>query len=179
MDNSGESDQQLPKSPPRRRRSTFFVRRESIVPDPPPKRTFVDAEPDRQQNEQLLQYCKDLQNEKQQWKDEVRQRRNDYHELREQCKMAKNAAPTRSEMCYSALTDEDIEFLNQKINLSKLCESQQALHKEVEVTRAFYRRAMELDNEILNRCEENVHKIQDNILENSTVDFHENNQSFM
>lgn len=79
-------------------------------------------------------------------------------------------ASSRSRISYSALSNEDIEFLKAKPNLSKLVESQLKLHKSVKETRALHRRANELDDVILAHSEECVNKITDHILENSTLE---------
>lgn len=78
-------------------------------------------------------------------------------------------APSSSRMSYSALSNEDIEFLKGKPNISKLIGSQQKLHKTVLETRALYRRASELDDLILTQSENIVSTVTDYILENSTV----------
>lgn len=79
-------------------------------------------------------------------------------------------APSRSRISYSALSNEDIEFLKAKVNISKVVENQTKLHKSVKETLALYRRAMELDNVILNDCEDKVNKITKYILDNSTIE---------
>lgn len=83
--------------------------------------------------------------------------------------MAVNA-PSRSRMSYAALTDEDIEFLKGKPNISKLVESQQKLHKSVLETKALFQRANKLDDVILSQSENIISQITDYILENSTIE---------
>lgn len=78
--------------------------------------------------------------------------------------------PSQSRMSYSALSNEDIEFLKAKPNISILVDSQQKLHTSVIETMALVRRANELDKEFLDFCEGQVNKITEHILENSTVE---------
>ncbi|KOB68620.1 Acetaldehyde dehydrogenase (Acetylating) [Operophtera brumata] len=73
-------------------------------------------------------------------------------------------------MSYSALSNEDIEFLKAKPNISKLVDSQQKLHTSVKETMALVRRAYELDKVFLDFCEEQVNRIIEHIMENSTVE---------
>ncbi|XP_075988532.1 uncharacterized protein LOC142984663 [Anticarsia gemmatalis] len=160
------------RSPPRRRRSTFFERRDSIVPhtmsenvNPNKKETEVTE----RQTQDMTRYYQKLLAEKEMWKKEVNERRNKYHDLRQQYQMAAKAS-SRSRMSYSALSNEDIEFLKAKPNISKLVDSQQKLHKSVLETREIYRRASELDNIILTHSEDMVNMVTDYILENSTVE---------
>ncbi|CAG9783238.1 unnamed protein product [Diatraea saccharalis] len=170
--NEDEANQPL-HSPPRRRRSTFFERRESFAPQ-----TFSDnvdlnvpeknIENERQSQE-LLRYYDKLLVEKEQWKKEVNTRRNKYHDSRQQYQIAMKSS-SRSRISYSALSNEDIEFLKAKPNISKLVESQTKLHKSVKETMALCRRANELDDVILRYSEDKVNKITDYILENSTVE---------
>lgn len=79
-------------------------------------------------------------------------------------------APSRSRISYASLSNEDIEFLKAKVNISKIVNSQLQLHKCVNETKDLYRKAMELDNQLLNYCEEKVKEITDYILENSTIE---------
>lgn len=79
-------------------------------------------------------------------------------------------APARSRISYSPLSNDDIEFLKAKINISKLVESQLKLHKSVKETRALFRRASELDEVILSHCEDTVNKITEYVLDHSTVE---------
>ncbi|XP_041974589.1 uncharacterized protein LOC121729932 [Aricia agestis] len=176
MDNSNsENEVQKPlRSPPRRRRSTFFERRDSLVP--PPLSENIDPNVcnkirsmDEKQDHQLQAYCDKLLAEKEQWKKEVNNRRNVYHDLRHQYQMAVKA-PSRSRITYSVLSDEDIEFVKAKVNISKLIDSQQKLHESIRETQQLYRRANALDDVLLNYCEDKVKKITNYILENSTVD---------
>ncbi|XP_035429696.2 uncharacterized protein LOC118262449 [Spodoptera frugiperda] len=173
MDNSineTEAHQSF-RSPPRRRRSTFFERRDSIVPHAmtenlnPNKK---EAGANERHSEDLTRYYEKLLAEKEMWKKEVNERRNKYHDLRQQYQMAVKAS-SRSRMSYAALSNEDIEFIKGKPNISKLVDSQQKLHKSVLETRALYRRANELDNIILTQSENIVSMVTDYILENSTV----------
>lgn len=78
--------------------------------------------------------------------------------------------PGPSQMSYSTLSNEDIEFIKGKCNISKLVESQQNLHKSLKETRALYKRACELDDVILNLCEGKVNKITEYIIDNSTIE---------
>ncbi|CAH2100291.1 unnamed protein product [Euphydryas editha] len=166
--------QQSFRSPPRRRRSTFFERRDSLMPQ-----TFNDTldpnvckklnEVDDKHQQELLRYHNNLLAEKQQWKTEVKNRGNKYHDLRQQYQMA-SKAPSRSRISYASLSNEDIEFLKAKVNTSKIVDNQLQLHKSVKDTRELYRKAMELDNLILSHCEENIKEITDYILENSTIE---------
>ncbi|CAH2268591.1 uncharacterized protein LOC120637638 [Pararge aegeria] len=177
-----ESDAQKSfSSPPRRRRSTFFERRDSIVPQPeiidPIQTENIDPnfykklnEVDNKHNQDLKRYHDILLAEKNQWKVEVKCRRNKYHDLRQQFQIASNA-PSRSRISYSALSNEDIEFLKGKVNVSQLVENQCNLHKSVLRTRDFFRRATELDNVVLDHCEKKLSKVTDYILQNSTIDF--------
>ncbi|XP_045785995.1 uncharacterized protein LOC123881322 [Maniola jurtina] len=179
MENS-ESEIEAQKSfnsPPRRRRSTFFEKRDSIVPQPAienidPNLCNKVNEVDEKRNQELKRYHDLLLAEKNQWKEEVKSRRNKYHDLRQQFQIASNSS-SRSRISYSVLSNEDIEFLKGKINVSQLVERQADLHKSVMQTRELYRRATELDNVILDHCEKKLRKITDYILENSTVEFKE------
>ncbi|XP_072935224.1 uncharacterized protein [Epargyreus clarus] len=168
--NDNEAHQSF-KSPPRRRRSTFFERRDSILPQPISE--DIDSNPCKQTIEanekRYRKYYQTLLAEKEQWKKEVNSRRNKYHDLRQQYQMA-TKAPSRSRMSYAALSNEDIEFLKAKVNLSKLVESQLKLHKSVKENVALHRRAVELDNVILQNCEDKMNKVTEYILENSTIE---------
>lgn len=75
-----------------------------------------------------------------------------------------------SQITFSALSNEDIQFINGKCNISKLVESQQKFHKSVKESRALYKRACELDNIILSVCEDTVNKITEYIIDNSTIE---------
>ncbi|KAJ8734571.1 hypothetical protein PYW08_013821 [Mythimna loreyi] len=159
------------RSPPRRRRSTFFERRDSIVPHTISENvnpTKIELDVNERRSEDMTRYYQKLLAEKEMWKKEVNERRNKYHDLRQQYQMAVKA-PSRSRMSYAALSNEDIEFLKGKPNISKLVDSQQKLHKSVLETRALYRRANELDEVILTQSENIVSMVTDYILENSTV----------
>ncbi|XP_050356845.1 uncharacterized protein LOC126777736 [Nymphalis io] len=176
MENSvTENDEQKSfRSPPRRRRSTFFERRDSFVPQ-----AFTDnidsnickklSEMDDKHTQDLFRYHDNLVAEKDQWKMEVNRRRNKYHDLKQQYQMALTA-PSRTRISYSSLSTEDIEFLKSKVNVTKIVDSQLKLHQSVKETQALYRRAMELDNVLLNHCEEKVKEVTDYILENSTIE---------
>lgn len=80
------------------------------------------------------------------------------------------SASSSSRLSYAALTNEDIEFLNAKPNISKLVESQHKLHNITKVNVAFVRRANELEDVALELCEKRVNKITRHILEHSTVE---------
>ncbi|CAG9575531.1 unnamed protein product [Danaus chrysippus] len=166
--------QQSFKSPPRRRRSTFFERRDSLVVQPTSENIDRNVcrninETEQKEHPELKRYYETLLGEKEQWKTEVNNRRNKYHDIKQQYQMAAKA-PSRSRISYSALSNEDIEFLKAKVNISKVVDSQTKLHKSVKETLALYRRAMELDNVILNDCEDKVNKITKHILDNSTIE---------
>lgn len=159
------------RSPPRRRRSTFFERRDSIVPytmtenvNPNKPESTVNE----RRCEDMTRYYQKLLVEKEMWKKQVNERRNKYHDLRQQYQMAVKA-PSRSKMSYTALSNEDIEFLKGKPNISKLADSQQQFHKSILQTSTLYRRANEIDNVILSQSEKVVSTITEYILENSTV----------
>lgn len=79
-------------------------------------------------------------------------------------------ASSRSRMSYAALSNEDIEFLKAKPNISKLIDLQQKLHKSVSETRELYTRANELEDVILRNSEDVVNMVTDYILDNSTVE---------
>lgn len=79
-------------------------------------------------------------------------------------------APSRLRMSYSALSNEDIEFLKSKPNISKLVDSQQKFHTSIKETMALMRRANELDKVLLEFSEEKLNRITEHILENSTVE---------
>lgn len=165
--------QQSFRSPPRRRRSTFFERRESMAPQALTENLeTISCKKDsleslRTQN--LNSYYEKLLLEKDQWKKEVNDRRNKYHDLRQQFQITVKA-PSRSIMSYSALSNDDIEFLKAKPNLSKLIEAQQKLHKSVKEVMALVHRTQELDDIVLRNSEEKVTQITEYILENSTVE---------
>ncbi|XP_028169369.1 uncharacterized protein LOC114359261 isoform X2 [Ostrinia furnacalis] len=165
--NEGEVHESF-RSPPRRRRSTFFERRDSVENIDPSQCAKSSTENDKH-NQELQTYYEKLLVEKEQWKKEVNNRRNKYHDLRQQYQMAVKAS-SRSRISYSALSNEDIEFLKMKPNISKLVESQLKLHKSVKETRALYRRANELDDVILSFSEDKINKVTEYILENSTVE---------
>ncbi|CAB3257275.1 unnamed protein product [Arctia plantaginis] len=174
MENSiNESEaQQSFRSPPRRRRSTFFERRDSIIPNTISETINVnnkDTGVKERQTQDLNRYYQKLLAEKEMWKKEVNERRNKYHDLRQQYQIAVKAS-SRSRISYSALSTEDIEFLKAKPNLSKLVDSQQKLHKSVLETRELFRRASELDNVILMNSEDMIDSVTNYILENSTLD---------
>lgn len=79
-------------------------------------------------------------------------------------------APSRSRLSYSSLSNEDIEFLKAKVNISKLVDSQLKLHNSVKETQELYKKAIELDNVLLSHCEQKVNEVTDFILENSTIE---------
>ncbi|CAH0722270.1 unnamed protein product, partial [Brenthis ino] len=171
--NENDANQSF-KSPPRRRRSTFFERRDSIAPqtycentDPNVCKKLNDV--DVKNNEDLIKYHDKLLVEKEQWKTEVKNRRNKYHDLRQQYQMT-TKAPSRSRLSYSSLSNEDIEFLKAKVNISKLVDSQLKLQNSVKETQELYKKAIELDNVLLSHCEQKVNEVTDFILENSTID---------
>lgn len=76
----------------------------------------------------------------------------------------------RLRMSFSTLSNEDIEFIKGKCNISKLVDSQQKLHKSIKETRALYKCACELDDIILSICEDKVNKITEYIIDNSTIE---------
>lgn len=78
-------------------------------------------------------------------------------------------APARSRMSYTALSNEDIEYLKAKPNLTKLVESQQKLHMSTKQAVALMRKVIELDEVIVSYCEDKVNQITQHILENSTI----------
>ncbi|XP_026764506.1 uncharacterized protein LOC113522864 [Galleria mellonella] len=171
--NENEAHQSF-RSPPRRMRSTFFERRDSIVPQTLTEDADVDeckqTKFDSQKhNEELSRYYDKLLSEKDQWKKEVTNRQNKYHDLRHQYQMAVKTS-SRSRMSYAALSNEDIEFLKAKPNIAHLVECQQKLRKSVKETRALFKRVNELDDVLLNYSEDKVNKITEYILENSSVD---------
>ena len=160
-------------SPPRRRRSTFFVRRDSLVPQQTPETVDADVTlsgtNDDRYKQDLASYVEKLLSEKEQWKKEVNNRRHKYHDLRQQYQlMAK--APSRTRISYASLSNEDIEFLKGKQNITKLIDSQASLHKSVLFTRELYKRAVELDNVIEEHVSDKIKKITDYVFENSTVE---------
>lgn len=83
--------------------------------------------------------------------------------------MAANAQ-SRSRMSYSALSNEDIEFLKAKVNISKVVDSQQKFHTSIKETIALVRKANDLDRVLLQFCEEKVNTITEYILENSMIE---------
>ncbi|XP_053601725.1 uncharacterized protein LOC128670238 [Plodia interpunctella] len=176
MENSANENeaQESFRSPPRRRRSTFFERRDSIVPQCLAENVDTNVcknnQFDEKQNEELSRYYDKLLLEKEQWKKEVKSRRHKYDDLKEQYEIAAKSSNKSISMSLAALSKEDIEFLNGKPNISKLIDSQQKLHKSVKETRALYRRAIELDDVILDYCEEKVNTVMEHILENSTIE---------
>ncbi|CAH2068304.1 unnamed protein product, partial [Iphiclides podalirius] len=119
--------------------------------------------------QELQRYYDKLLNEKEQWKKEVNNRRNKYHDLRQQYQIAAKA-PSRSRISYSSLLNEDIEFLKGKVGITKLVESQMKLHKSIKETHALFKRAMELDDVILSYSEDKVRKITEHILDSSSVE---------
>ncbi|KAG6465089.1 uncharacterized protein LOC115453559 [Manduca sexta] len=160
------------RSPPRRRRSTFFERRDSIVPtitDNVEQQSCKTDTNDTKRSQDLMKYYEKLLVEKEQWKKEVNDRRNKYHDLRQQYQISVKAS-SRSRMSYAALTNEDIEFLKAKPNISKLADAQQKLHKSVKETVALVKRMNELDDVVLKHSENIVNTITEYILENSTVE---------
>ncbi|KAG7303936.1 hypothetical protein JYU34_010850 [Plutella xylostella] len=160
------------RSPPRRRRSTFFVGRESLAPQPPEYHDDSECDTETEEHKQnLSKYSADLLLEKERWKKEVNERRNKYHDLRQQYQLA-TKAPSRSRITssYSSLTNDDIEFLKGKPNLSTFVQSQQKLHQSVKQTMALYRRLNKLDNDMLAYSESKVNKVTEYIFENSTVE---------
>ncbi|KAM3966621.1 uncharacterized protein ACR2FA_012156 [Aphomia sociella] len=162
------------RSPPRRRRSTFFERRDSIAPQTLTENTDTNVckqspANNEKHNEELSRYYEKLLSEKDQWKKEVMTRQHKYHDLRHQFQMAIKTS-SKSRMSFGALSNEDIEFLKAKPNISNLIDSQHKLHKSVKETRALFKRANELDDVILSYSEEKVNKITEYILENSSVD---------
>ncbi|KAL0896026.1 hypothetical protein ABMA27_012011 [Loxostege sticticalis] len=172
-DNEGAVHQSF-RSPPRRRRSTFFERRDSVIPQTlseniDPNVCAKTSTENEKHNQDLSSYYSKLLVEKEQWKKEVNNRRNKYHDLRQQYQMAAKASSS-SRISYSALTNEDIEFLKAKPNISKLVESQLKLHKSVKETRALYQKANELEDVILSFSEDIVSKVTKHILENSSVE---------
>ncbi|CAK1599460.1 unnamed protein product [Parnassius mnemosyne] len=166
--------QQSFRSPPQRRRSTFFERRDSLVPQPLSENINLNlskkATDDKEKhNQDLLRYYNVLVAEKEQWKKEVNNRRNKYHDIREQYQIAAKA-PSTSRLSYSTLSDDDIEFLKGKVSISKLVDSQLKLHKSVKEAHALFKRATELDDVILSNSEDKVKKITEHILDNSTLE---------
>ncbi|CAG5041666.1 unnamed protein product [Parnassius apollo] len=162
------------RSPPRRRRSTFFERRDSLVPQPLSENVDLNlcikaTDNKEKHNQDLLRYYNKLLDEKEQWKKEVKNRRNKYHDLKQQYQIAAKA-PNRSRLSYSALSNDDIEFLKAKVGISKLVDSQLKLHKSIKQTYALFRRATELDDIILSNSEDKVKKITEHILDNSTLE---------
>ncbi|KAL4703161.1 hypothetical protein ACJJTC_016762 [Scirpophaga incertulas] len=175
MENSvSEGDtQECFRSPPRRRRSTFFEKRDSSTPQTLFElNTDPSAENDDGHdkiNQELASYYLKLMCEKELWKKEVNNRKNKYHDLRQQYQIAAKSS-SRSRISYSALSTDDIEFLKAKPNISKLIESQLKLHKSVKETQALVRRVNELDDVILRHSEDQINRITEYILENSTIE---------
>ncbi|XP_013144369.1 PREDICTED: uncharacterized protein LOC106107901 [Papilio polytes] len=166
--------QQSIRSPPRRRRSTFFERRDSLGPQLLSGRTEenvtkTDADINENHKQELQSYYEQLLSEKEQWKKEVNNRKNRYHDLRLQYQLAVKAS-SKAKICYSALTNEDIEFLKGKVNITKLVDSQTKLHKSVRESHALFKRAAELDNVILSHCENRIKQINEYILDNSSIE---------
>ncbi|XP_068628912.1 uncharacterized protein [Battus philenor] len=162
------------RSPPRRRRSTFFERRNSIAPAPVLENfeiNYCNKVPDSNQNhyEHLQRYYDQLLSEKDQWKKEVNNRKNKYHDLKQQYQLAVKTT-SKSKISYSSLSNEDIEFLNGKISISKLTDSLTKLHESIKKTHAVYKRASDLDDVILSNIEDKVQEITDNVLENSRIE---------
>ncbi|KAH9645779.1 hypothetical protein HF086_012506 [Spodoptera exigua] len=156
------------RSPPRRRRSTFFERRDSIVPHAMSENLNPfkkETEANDRHSEDLTRYRKALHLTS---KYHLEGYKLNYTLCCRQYQMAVKAS-SRSRMSYSALSNEDIEFIKGKPNISKLIDSQQKLHKSVLEARALYRRASELDNVILTQSENIVSMVTDYILENSTI----------
>lgn len=79
-------------------------------------------------------------------------------------------APSRSRISYASLSNEDIEFLKGKHNISKLVDCQMEFHASVEATRHIYKRSVALDNVFVEYVENNINKINEHILENSMID---------
>ncbi|KPI95454.1 hypothetical protein RR46_08913 [Papilio xuthus] len=138
--------QQSIRSPPRRRRSTFFERRDSLGPQ------FLSG-----RLEQSVAK-KDT---------DINEKHN--QELQRQYQLAVKSS-SKAKICYSALTNEDIEFLKGKVNITKLIDSQRKLHKSVRESHALFKRAAELDNVILSHCEDKIKQINEYILDNSSIE---------
>ncbi|XP_014369394.2 uncharacterized protein LOC106719548 [Papilio machaon] len=166
--------QQSIRSPPRRRRSTFFERRDSLGPQLLSGKLELsvakkDTDINEKHNQELQSYYEKLLSEKEQWKKEVNNRKNKYHDLRLQYQLAVKST-SKAKICYSALTNEDIEFLKGKVNITKLIDSQTKLHKSVRESHALFKRAAELDNVILSHCEDKIKQINEYILDNSSIE---------
>lgn len=169
MDNSTSETEvhQSFRSPPRRRRSTFFERRDSIVPNIISEKK-KEIEVNERHTDDMMRYYQKLLSEQEMWKKETNEMRHKYDDIKQQYKTTKSCSG--STMSFAALTDEDIKFFKSKLNVTKLIDSQQKLHKCVLETRELYRRASELDNVILTNSENRVKIVTDYILENSTID---------
>lgn len=79
-------------------------------------------------------------------------------------------ATKKSRLSYSALTNEDIEFLNAKINLTKLVDSAGKLHDTTKSCVAFVMKANELDDEMLTLTEKKVDKVVQHLIEQSFLE---------
>lgn len=79
--------------------------------------------------------------------------------------MAKKSDKVR--INYSILSNEDIEFLRGKPNLTDLVDSVKRLQKATNATYALYKRLEELDNVILERAEGQVERMTKHLLDNS------------
>ncbi|XP_073958829.1 uncharacterized protein [Choristoneura fumiferana] len=153
------------ESPPRpRRRSSFFERR-SIVPEPTMDIDVDEEKCEEDDDKQLRQYYAQLMSEKEQWKAEVKHRRGILHDAELQLNMAKKSDKVR--INYSILSNEDIEFLRGKPNLTDLVDSVKKLQKATTATYALYKRLGELDNVILEKAESQVERMTRHLLENS------------
>ncbi|KAI8425582.1 hypothetical protein MSG28_011405 [Choristoneura fumiferana] len=125
------------ESPPRPRRRSSFFERRSIVPEP-----TMDIDVDEEKCEE-----------------------DDDKQLRQQLNMAKKSDKVR--INYSILSNEDIEFLRGKPNLTDLVDSVKKLQKATTATYALYKRLGELDNVILEKAESQVERMTRHLLENS------------
>ncbi|XP_061724644.1 uncharacterized protein LOC133530642 [Cydia pomonella] len=152
-------------TPPRRRRRSSFFERRSIVPEPSMHIDADDTEDGEVDNEYLNQYYAQLQSEKNQWKKEVQNRRGILHDAELQLKLAKKSDKLR--INYSILSNEDIEFLQAKPNLTDLVDSVRNLQKSTRETYALYKRAMELDEVVLRDVEGKVERVTRYLLERS------------
>ncbi|XP_063370047.1 uncharacterized protein LOC134658348 [Cydia amplana] len=159
--NAENSADSLPR---RRRRSSFFERR-SIVPEPIMHIDANDTEDGEVDEEYLNQYYTQLQNEKNQWKKEVQNRRGILHDAELQLKLTKNSDKIR--INYSILSNEDIKFLEAKPNLTDLVDSVRKLQRSTRGTYALYKRAMELDEVVLRDVESKVERVTRYLLEHS------------
>ncbi|GBP27830.1 hypothetical protein EVAR_94234_1 [Eumeta japonica] len=159
------------RSPPRRRRSTFFERRVSLAPqhDLEDNDNSMNKKHKCKHQENLTKYCEKLSEEKDNWKKEVKDRRHIYHDIKQEFE-TKAKSTSKSIISYELMTNEDIAFLKGKPNIVKIAENQEKLYDTVKETRALFRRVTELDNIILNSCEDIVERVTQHILDNSTVD---------